>query len=103
MIVGRSVPRLTPHESGTHGRLERVPQETLRLPSIVRSRRSPLLVSTLERPPFRYAGTSVDMLGRDYSFAIEDLEDEGPKPAVEERIRARQLALAGRRRGLRVA
>jgi len=34
---------------------------------------------------------------------IEDLEDEGPKPAAEEQIRARQLALAGRSRQLRVA
>jgi hypothetical protein len=44
-----------------------------------------------------------EMLGRSYSFAIEDLEDEGPKPAEEERLRARQLALAGKRRQLRVA
>ena len=36
------------------------------------------------------------MLERSYSFAIEDLEDEGPKPAEEERLRARQLALSGR-------
>jgi len=43
------------------------------------------------------------MLERNYSFAIEDLEDEGPKPAADERIRARQVALAGRRRELRVA
>ena len=43
-----------------------------------------------------------EMLGRSYSFAIEDLEDEGPQPAEEERLR-RQLALAGRRRQLRVA
>ena len=46
---------------------------------------------------------SVDMLERNYSFAIEDLEDEGPKPAADERILARQVALAGRRRELRVA
>jgi integrase len=46
----------------------------------------------------KQCGTSVDMLERSYSFASEDLEDEGPKPASEERIRARQLALAGRRR-----
>jgi hypothetical protein len=43
------------------------------------------------------------MLDRSYSFAIEDLEDEGPQPAEEERLRARQMALAGRRRQLRVA
>jgi len=43
------------------------------------------------------------MLERNYSFAIEDLEDEGPKPAAEERIRARSLAPAGRRRQLRAA
>lgn len=43
------------------------------------------------------------MLERSYSFAIEDLEDEGPKSAEEERLRARQLALAGKRRQLRVA
>ncbi len=47
--------------------------------------------------------TSVDMMARNYSFAIEDFEYEGPKPAVEERLRARRLALAGRRRLLRVA
>jgi integrase len=51
----------------------------------------------------KQCGTSVDMLERSYSFAIEDLEDEGPKPAADERIRARQLALAGRHRQLRVA
>jgi hypothetical protein len=51
----------------------------------------------------KQCGTSVEMLERSYSFAIEDLEDEGPRPAAEERIRARQLALAGRRRQLRVA
>lgn len=45
----------------------------------------------------KQCGTSVDMLERNYSFAIEDLEDEGPKPAAEERLRARQLALAERR------
>ena len=48
-------------------------------------------------------GTSVDMLERSYSFVIEDLEDEGPKPAEEERLHARQLALAGSTRQLRVA
>jgi hypothetical protein len=52
----------------------------------------------------KQCGTSVEMLERSYSFAIEDLEDEGPKPAEEERVRARQLALAaGKRRQLRVA
>jgi hypothetical protein len=39
-------------------------------------------------------GTSVEMLERSHSFAIEDLEDEGAKPAEEERLRARQAALA---------
>jgi hypothetical protein len=52
----------------------------------------------------RQCGTSVEMLERGYSFAIEDLEDEGPKPVEDERRRARQLALAARqRRQLRVA
>ena len=51
----------------------------------------------------KQCGTRVEMLERSYSFAIEDLEDEGPRPAAEERIRARQLALAGRGRQLRVA
>jgi hypothetical protein len=51
----------------------------------------------------KQCGTSVEILERSYSFAIEDLEDEGPKPAEEERRRARQLALAGKRRQLRVA
>lgn len=51
----------------------------------------------------KQCGTSIEMLERGYSFAIEDLEDEGPQPAEEERLRARQLALAGRRRQLRVA
>jgi hypothetical protein len=51
----------------------------------------------------KQCGTSVEMLVRSYSFAVEDLEDEGPKPAEEERLRARQLALAGKRRQLRVA
>ena len=32
----------------------------------------------------KQCGTSVDMLERNYSFVIEDLEDEGPKPAAEE-------------------
>ena len=35
------------------------------------------------------------MLERNYSFAIEDLEDERPKPAEEERLRARAVALSG--------
>ena len=51
----------------------------------------------------KQCGTSVDMLERNYSFAIEDLEDKGPKPAADERVRARQVALADRRRELRVA
>jgi hypothetical protein len=52
----------------------------------------------------KQCGTSVEMLERSYSFAIEDLEDAGPKPAEDERRGARQLALAARqRRGLRVA
>ena len=51
----------------------------------------------------KQCGTSVEMLERNYSFAIEDLEDEGPKPAAEERLRARALAPAGRRRQLRAA
>jgi hypothetical protein len=38
-----------------------------------------------------------------YSFAIEHLKDKGPKPAEDERLRARKLALAGERRQLRVA
>jgi integrase len=45
----------------------------------------------------KQCGTSVEMLERSYSFAIEDLEDEGPRPAAEERIRARRLAPDGRR------
>ena len=44
----------------------------------------------------KQCGTSVDMLERNYSFAIEDLEDEGPKAAVEERLRARELAVVER-------
>jgi len=51
----------------------------------------------------KQCGTSVEMLERSYSFAIEDLEDEGPQPAEDERLRARQLALASRDRQLRVA
>jgi hypothetical protein len=44
----------------------------------------------------KQCGTSVEMLERSYSFVIEDLEDEGPKSAEEERLRARQAALATR-------
>jgi hypothetical protein len=55
------------------------------------------------QPIAKHCGPSVEMLKRSYSFAIEDLEDEGPKPAEEERLRARQLALAGRHRQLQVA
>jgi hypothetical protein len=51
----------------------------------------------------KQCGTSVEMLERSYSFAIEDLEDEGLQPAEEERLCARKMALAGRRRQLRVA
>jgi hypothetical protein len=51
----------------------------------------------------KQSGTSVDMLERSYSFAIEDLEDEGPKPAEAERRQARQVALADKRRQLRAA
>ncbi len=51
----------------------------------------------------KQCGTSVEMLERSYSFAIEDLEDEGPMPVEEERLRARQLALLGKHRQLRVA
>lgn len=42
----------------------------------------------------KQCGTSVEMLERSYSFAIEDLEDEGPRPAEQERVLARQRALA---------
>lgn len=45
----------------------------------------------------KHCGTSVQMLERNYSFAIEDLEDEGPKQALEERLLARQLAPDDRR------
>jgi integrase len=45
----------------------------------------------------KQCGTSVEMLERSYSFAIEDLEDEGPRPAEEERLMARQIAADGRR------
>jgi integrase len=51
----------------------------------------------------KQCGTSVEMLERNYSFAIEDLEDEGPKPAAEERTLARALAPSGRRRHQRAA
>jgi hypothetical protein len=72
------------------------------------------LIADANRPPIHgLTGTEiqyvaedaggVDMLEHNYSFAIEDLEDEGPNPAVEERIPARQLALADRRRRPRVA
>lgn len=44
------------------------------------------------------------MLERSCSLAIEHLEDKGPKPAEEESLRARQIALAAdKRRRLRVA
>ena len=46
----------------------------------------------------------VEMLERSYSFVIEDLEDEGPRPAESERLCARQLALSGdQHRKLRIA
>ncbi len=51
----------------------------------------------------KQCGASVEMLERSYSFAIEDLEDESPKPAAEERVRARALAPAARRPQLRAA
>jgi hypothetical protein len=51
----------------------------------------------------KQCGTNVEMLERSYSFAIQDLEDEGPKPAEDERLRARQLALACQPRQLWVA
>jgi integrase len=51
----------------------------------------------------KQCGTSVEMLERSYSFAIEDLEDEGPRPAVEERLHARQFAGADKRGQLRAA
>jgi integrase len=51
----------------------------------------------------KQCGTSVDMLERNYSFAIEDLEDEGPTSAAEERARARKLALAEGHRPARAA
>src|SRR5207253_373718 len=51
----------------------------------------------------KQCGTSVDMLEPSYSLAIEDLEDDGPQRAEEERLRARQLAVASRDRQLRVA
>jgi hypothetical protein len=46
----------------------------------------------------KQCGTSVEMLERSYSLATEDLEDEGPRPAADERSRAPQLAPRGRRR-----
>jgi hypothetical protein len=51
----------------------------------------------------KQCGTSIEMLARSYSFAIEDLEDEGPKPAAAERLDARRLALAAKRHPLRAA
>jgi integrase len=51
----------------------------------------------------KQCGTSVEMLERSYSFVIEDLEDEGPKPAEEERLHARQVALADNARPQRAA
>ncbi|WP_249011870.1 hypothetical protein [Conexibacter sp. DBS9H8] len=51
----------------------------------------------------KQCGTSVEMIERSYSFALEDLEDEGPKPAEEERLRARQLAMASTELKLRIA
>jgi len=50
----------------------------------------------------KQCGTSVEILERNYSFVIEDLEDQGPKPAEQERVNARQVALAETRR-LKVA
>jgi integrase len=50
----------------------------------------------------KQCGTSVEMLERSYSFVIEDLEDVGPKPTEEERLSARQLAVAESRQ-LRLA
>jgi integrase len=50
----------------------------------------------------KHCGTSVEILERNYSFVIEDLEDQGPKPAEQERVNARQVALAETRR-LKVA
>ncbi|MHB8658378.1 MAG: hypothetical protein ACYC91_10575 [Solirubrobacteraceae bacterium] len=51
----------------------------------------------------KQCGTSVEMLERSYSFAIENLENESPKSAEEERLHARHFALAGSTRQLRVA
>lgn len=51
----------------------------------------------------KQCGTSVEMLDRNYSFAIEDLEDEGPQRAADERMRARQVALADPRLQQRAA
>jgi hypothetical protein len=45
----------------------------------------------------KQCGASVEMLERSYSSAIEDLEDESPAPAAEERVRARTVARTGRR------
>lgn len=48
-------------------------------------------------------GTSVEIPERSYSFVIDGLESEGLKPAEEERLHARQLALAERGWRLRPA
>ena len=42
------------------------------------------------------------MLERNYSIAIEDLEDIGPRPAEKERLLAWQLALTSRQLQLRI-
>ncbi len=49
-------------------------------------------------------GTSVQMLEDSYSFVLKELADEGPRPVLEERARARELApklppAAGAKRG----
>lgn len=46
----------------------------------------------------KQCGTSVEMLERAYSFAIEDLEDHGPRPAEEERVAAREQVFGHRHR-----
>jgi hypothetical protein len=51
----------------------------------------------------KQCGTSVEMLERSYSFATQDLEDQGSQPAEEERLRARQISLAAQRDRLQVA
>jgi hypothetical protein len=40
-------------------------------------------------------GTSVTMLERHYSFALEDLRDHGPRPAEDELRAARRLVFRG--------